>query len=104
MDKRLQQFCSIKLHYRHGNATMAFQDDTVFGVIHSHKKVAANLYEVFILYKAYKRFIQQYGWSLLIARFAHELDIDIQGKSLNQVTKEISTELQIQSKEMGEPV
>lgn len=104
MDQRLQQYCSIKLHYRHGIATVAFHDDTVFGVIHSYEKGAANLYEVFILYKAYERFIEQQGRNLLVARFANELDINIQGKSLNQVVKEIDKALQIQLKEQDENV
>ncbi len=102
MDKRLQQYCSIKLHYKNGIATVAFHDDTVFGVIHSYKKVAASLYEAFILYKAYERFIEQKGLYLVLAHLAREYDINVQGKSPLQVSEEIGIAQQKQLKEMGE--
>lgn len=100
MDKRLKEISNIKLHYRHGIATVTLEDETVFGIIHSHKKAAATLYEVFVMYKAYERFIEKHGWGLLVARFAGELNIAIQGKSIGQVTKEINEALLKQSKEM----
>lgn len=100
MDQRLQQFCSIKLHYKHGIVTVAFHDDTVFGVIHSYDKVAADLYEVFVLYKAYERFIEQKGWHLVLAHLAGEYGVTIQGKSPLQVSQEVGIAQQNQLKEL----
>lgn len=99
MDKRLQQTCSIKLHYRHGIATVVFHDDTVSKVIHSYEKVVADLYEVFTLYKAYERFIGIMGWHLLAAYLAGEYGVSIEGKPVEQVVKEI---VEAQQKELGE--
>lgn len=104
MDQRLQQICSIKLHYRHGITTVTFHDDTVFGVIHSYGKVAVDLYEVFTLYKAYERFIEQKGWHLLLAHLAGEYGVTIQGKSPLQVSEEVGIAQRKQLKELEQNV
>lgn len=89
MDQRLKQYFSIKLHYKNGVAKVAFHDETVFGDIHSYEKTAANLYEVFILYKAYERFVAKKGWHLAAAHLAGFYGISIEGKSFTQVVNEI---------------
>lgn len=100
MDKRLKQYCSIKLHYRHGRATVALQMNGIFEVIHSHGKAVSDLHEVFILYKAYERFIAERGWHLVAYHLAKENGIRTQDKSINQVIKEIHATQQKRLKEM----
>ena len=100
MDQRLQKISSIKLHYRHGKATVEFYDNESGDTIHSHKKPVNDLYEVFIFYKAYERFVAEKGWHLIAAHLADMYGVSIEGKSVEQVTQEIRTVQQKLYKEM----
>lgn len=89
MEQILNRDCTTKLHYKNGILKLAFYDEKALVDIHTYKKTVANLHEVFILYKNYKRFVDEMGWHLIAAYLAKYYGIDIQGKSFNQVIKEI---------------
>lgn len=103
MDQRLQKISNIKLHYRHGKATLTFISG-LQETIHSYEKPVDDLYEVFILYRAYERFVGKMGWHLIAAYLASKYGISTEEKSFEQVVKEIGEVQQKTLKEMEEHV